>query len=130
MAFFASSTGYYPTRMSSYELPEMKAALEQYPQFQVAVDELRATEESPATAGAVFGTFAGARPLVEEAMEAYMLGTAATAEDALNDAADKANEKNRAYPDQRAPASGNEGDQEEREDAEDDARVERMAGWE
>jgi sn-glycerol 3-phosphate transport system substrate-binding protein len=96
-AFFASNTGYYPTRKASYDLPEMKEALAKYPQFQVAVDELRATEESPATAGAVFGTFAGARPLVEGAMEAYMLGTASSAEDALNDAADKANENLEEY---------------------------------
>jgi hypothetical protein len=45
----------------------------------------------------VFGTFAGARPLVEGAMEAYMLGTASSAEDALNDAADKANENLEEY---------------------------------
>jgi sn-glycerol 3-phosphate transport system substrate-binding protein len=91
-AFFASNTGYYPTRKAAYDLPEMKEALTKYPQFQVAVDELRATNESPATAGAVFGTFAGARPLVEGAMEAYMLGTAASAKDALDEAASTANE--------------------------------------
>jgi sn-glycerol 3-phosphate transport system substrate-binding protein len=96
-AFFASNTGYYPTRKAAYDLPEMKAALEKYPQFQVAVDELRATSESPATAGAVFGTFAGARPLVEGAMEAYMLGKASSAKEALDDAADKANENLQEY---------------------------------
>jgi sn-glycerol 3-phosphate transport system substrate-binding protein len=102
-AFFASNTGYYPTRQASYDLPEMKEALEKYPQFQVAVDELRATQESPATAGAVFGTFAGARPLVEGAMEAFMLGTAATAKDALDEAAATANENLEEYNSTVAP---------------------------
>jgi sn-glycerol 3-phosphate transport system substrate-binding protein len=102
-AFFASSTGYYPTRQAAYDLPEMKEALAKYPQFQVAVDELRATQESPATAGAVFGTFAGARPLVEGAMEAYMLGTQPTAKDALDEAAATANENLEEYNSTVAP---------------------------
>jgi sn-glycerol 3-phosphate transport system substrate-binding protein len=91
-AFFASNTGYYPVRQAAYDLQEMKDALERYPQFQVAVDQLRATQASPATAGAVFGTFAGTRPLVEGAMEQFMLGQAATSQAALDDAANKAND--------------------------------------
>lgn len=91
-AYFASSTGYYPTRKAAYDLPDMKTALAKYPQFQVAVDELRSTEASPATQGAVFGTFAGARVLVEGAMEQYMLGKTATAKEALDAAASKAND--------------------------------------
>lgn len=102
-AFFASNTGYYPTRQAAYDLPEMKDALAKYPQFQVAVDELRATAESPATAGAVFGTFAGARPLVEGAMEAYMLGTASSAKEALDEAAATANENLEEYNSTVAP---------------------------
>jgi sn-glycerol 3-phosphate transport system substrate-binding protein len=96
-AYFASSTGYYPTRKAAYDLPEMKTVLAQYPQFQVAVDELRSTEASPATQGAVFGTFAGARVLVEGAMEQFMLGSAATAKEALDDAASKANDNLEEY---------------------------------
>lgn len=91
-AFFASNTGYYPTRKAAYDQPEMKAALAKYPQFQIAVDQLRATKAGPATAGAVFGTFAGARPLVEGAMEQFLLGKVATAKAALDDAANKAND--------------------------------------
>ncbi|HUP27541.1 MAG TPA: ABC transporter substrate-binding protein [Chloroflexia bacterium] len=96
-AFFASSTGYYPTRKAAYDLPEMKDALTKYPQFQVAVNELRSTEASPATQGAVFGTFAGTRVLVEGAMEQFMLGKAATAKEALDDAANKANDNLEEY---------------------------------
>jgi sn-glycerol 3-phosphate transport system substrate-binding protein len=91
-AFFASNTGYYPTRKAAYEQADMKTAITKYPQFQVAVDQLRSTQASPATAGAVFGTFAGTRPLVESAMEQFMLGKAATAQQALDDVAKKAND--------------------------------------
>ncbi|MDQ2807674.1 MAG: ABC transporter substrate-binding protein [Chloroflexota bacterium] len=92
-AFFASNTGYYPTRKAAYDQPEMKAALAKYPQFQIAVDQLRATTAGPATAGAVFGTFAGTRPLVEGAMEQFLLGKFDSAKAALDDAASKANDK-------------------------------------
>jgi sn-glycerol 3-phosphate transport system substrate-binding protein len=91
-AFFASSTGYYPTRKAAYNEQVMKDALAKYPQFQVAIDQLHATEKSPATAGAVFGTFAGTRPLVEGAMEQFLLGQMPSAKAALDDAANKAND--------------------------------------
>lgn len=96
-AFFASNTGYYPTRKAAYEQQEMKDALAKYPQFQKAVDELRSTQASEATQGAVFGTFAGTRPLVEGAMEQFLLGTFSTAKEALDDAASKANENLQEY---------------------------------
>lgn len=91
-AFFASNTGYYPTRKSAYDQQLMKDALAKFPQFQKAVDELRSTTATPATQGAVFGTFAGARPLVEGAMEQFLLGTFPTSKAALDDAASKAND--------------------------------------
>jgi sn-glycerol 3-phosphate transport system substrate-binding protein len=96
-AFFASNTGYYPTRKAAYDQQLMKDAIAKYPQFQKAVDELRATKATPATQGAVFGTFAGARPLVEGAMEQLLLGTFPTAKDALDDAANKANDNLEEY---------------------------------
>ncbi len=96
-AFFASNTGYYPTRKASYDDPLMKDVLTKYPQFQIAVDEMRNTEASPATAGAVFGTFAGTRVLVEGAMEQFMLGKATSAKAALDDAASKANDNLTEY---------------------------------
>lgn len=91
-AYFASSTGYYPTRKAAYDQQPMKDALAKYPQFQIAVNELRSTEASPATQGAVFGTFAGTRVLVEGAMEQFMLGKSPSAKAALDDAAKKAND--------------------------------------
>ncbi|MDQ6695300.1 MAG: ABC transporter substrate-binding protein [Chloroflexota bacterium] len=91
-SFFASNTGYYPTRRAAYDQPEMKAAIAKYPQFQVAVDELHRSPKTPATAGAVFGTFAGTRILVEGAMEQFLLGQSASAQAALDAAAGKAND--------------------------------------
>lgn len=88
-AFFASSTGYYPTRKAAYAQPEMKAALAQYPQFQVAVDQLHASPASPATQGAVFGTFVKGRANTQTAIESFLSGKFPTAQAALDDAARK-----------------------------------------
>jgi sn-glycerol 3-phosphate transport system substrate-binding protein len=96
-AFFASNTGYYPTRKAAYDQQVMKDALAKYPQFQKAVDELHATTPGYPTQGAVFGTFAGARPFVEGAMEQFLLGSFPTAKDALDDAANKANDNLTEY---------------------------------
>jgi sn-glycerol 3-phosphate transport system substrate-binding protein len=90
-AFFSSNTGYYPTRKAAYTQPEMKDALVKFPQFQVAVDELRSTSASPATQGAVFGTFVKARGNVQGAMEQFLSGKFPTAQAALDDAAKKSN---------------------------------------
>ena len=86
-AFFSSNTGYYPTRKAAYGVQDMKAALALYPQFQVAIDELRATTASPATQGAVFGTFVKARSNVQSAMEQFITGKVPTAKQALDTAA-------------------------------------------
>ena len=88
-AFFSSNTGYYPTRKAAYAEPEMKDTLAKYPQFQVAVDELRTTAASPATQGAVFGTFVKTRSNVQAAMEQFLSGKFPTAQAALDDAAKK-----------------------------------------
>ena len=71
-AYWSSNTGYYPIRKAAYYVQEMKDTLAKYPQFQVAVEQLRATEASPATAGAAFGTFVSARQNIEAAMEQFM----------------------------------------------------------
>ena len=46
-------------------MPEMKDTLAKYPQFGVAVEQLRATESSFPTQGAVFGTFLQTRLAIE-----------------------------------------------------------------
>ncbi len=91
-AFWSANTGYYPIRKASYNVQEMKDALAKFPQFQTAVDQLRATEASPATAGAVFGTFVATRTNIQGAMDQFMTGKFPTAKAALDDAAKKSND--------------------------------------
>lgn len=91
-AFWSANTGYYPIRQAAYNDQLMKDTLAKYPQFQVAVDQLRATEASPATAGATFGTFVSARQNIEAAMEQFMTGKTSTAKAALDEAAKKSND--------------------------------------
>jgi sn-glycerol 3-phosphate transport system substrate-binding protein len=86
-AFFASNTGYYPPHTAAYAVQDMKDALALYPQFQVAIDELRATKASPATQGAVLGTFVKTRTNVQSAMEQYISGKVPSAKQALDAAA-------------------------------------------
>jgi sn-glycerol 3-phosphate transport system substrate-binding protein len=92
-AFWSSNTGYYPIRKAAYDVQEMQETLTQYPQFRVAIEQLRATEPSPATAGAVFGTFTPARDAIQAAMEQFMTGKIANAKAALDQAANQANDK-------------------------------------
>jgi len=69
----------------------MKDTLAKYPQFGVAVEQLRATEESFPTQGAVFGTFLQTRLAIEAAMEQFITGKM-DAKAALDDAANKSND--------------------------------------
>jgi sn-glycerol 3-phosphate transport system substrate-binding protein len=92
-AFWSSNTGYYPIRQTAYEVQEMKETLNKYPQFRVAIEQLRATEPGPATAGAVFGTFTSARDAIQAAMEQFMTGKIASAKAALDQAASQANDR-------------------------------------
>ena len=96
-AFWSSNTGYYPIRKAAYEVQEMQEALHKYPQFRVAIEQLRATEPSTATAGAVFGTFTPAREAIQAAMEQFMTGKIASAKAALDQAASQANDKLEEY---------------------------------
>ncbi|HEX2910162.1 MAG TPA: ABC transporter substrate-binding protein [Chloroflexia bacterium] len=95
-AFWSSNTGYYPIRKAAYNVKEMQDTLAKYPQFKIAVDELRDTEASPATQGAVFGTFVSARQNIEAAMEQALSGKAGV-KAALDDAAKKANDNLSEY---------------------------------
>jgi sn-glycerol 3-phosphate transport system substrate-binding protein len=86
-AFFASSTGYFAPNTAAYAEKEMKDMIAQYPQYQIAIDELRATPASAATQGASIGTFVKTRANVQSAMEAFITGKVGSAKDALSGAA-------------------------------------------
>lgn len=79
-------TGYFPVRRSAYDDQMVKDNMAKYPQFQTAVEQLRASPDISATHGAVFGTFAAARQQIEGAMENTVLGKT-TASEALKAAA-------------------------------------------
>ncbi|MDQ6603069.1 MAG: ABC transporter substrate-binding protein [Chloroflexota bacterium] len=89
--FFHIGTGYFPIRKDAYDLPEVKANTEKYPQFQTAIDQLHANPSNPATSGAVLGVFTQSRTTdVEGAIEETLLGKS-TAKVALDKAAAASN---------------------------------------
>jgi sn-glycerol 3-phosphate transport system substrate-binding protein len=96
-AFWAVSTGYYPVVQAAYELPEMQAGLEQYPQFQVAIDQIRLTDIAPANTAHVSGIFVPYRTHYVEAFDLFMTGQFATAQEALDSAVATSNEQLEEY---------------------------------
>lgn len=96
-ATWSLNPGYYPIRKAAYDVQEMKDTLAKYPQFGVAVEQLRATEPSFPTQGAVFGTFLQTRLAIEAAMEQFMSGSVTDAKAALDDAASKSNDTLNEY---------------------------------
>jgi len=68
------ATGYYPVRKESYNLAVVQENTKKYPQFTTAIEQLRASKQTPATAGAVMGPFTQARALVNTAIEETLLG--------------------------------------------------------
>lgn len=92
-AFWSSTTGYYPVRRAAYALPEMKDALKKYPQFQVAIDQIRSAPADAYNAGGVSGTFVPTRQAIQKAMDEFWTGKVASAKTALDDAAVKMNDQ-------------------------------------
>ena len=68
------ATGYYPVRKESYNLQVVQDNTKKYPQFTTAIEQLRASKQTPATAGAVMGPFTQARALINTAIEEALLG--------------------------------------------------------
>ncbi len=83
-------SGYIPSRVSSHDLPAALQIVEQYPQFQVAVDQLAESPVTIATAGALMGAFLESREAVTSGIEAMILQGKEPA-DALAQAAAEAN---------------------------------------
>ncbi len=69
-----ASTGYFPTRVSSYDLPEVKQRQEQFPQYGTAADQVRNSPNTPATEGALVGRFNQLRDSVTRAFEQVLGG--------------------------------------------------------
>jgi sn-glycerol 3-phosphate transport system substrate-binding protein len=91
-----AGTGYIPTRASSLELQAAQDVVAQYPQFQVAVDQLAESPTTRAAAGPLLGPYAQVRAAVATAIEEMLL-TGKDPAAALADAATEANKAIQEY---------------------------------
>ncbi len=90
------NTGYYPVRKESYDLAEVVENTKKYPQFTTAINQLRDSKQTVATAGAVMGPFTQARALIANATEETLLGKS-TAKAALDKATNDINQALELY---------------------------------
>jgi sn-glycerol 3-phosphate transport system substrate-binding protein len=72
-AQFHVDTGYFPVRVSSWNMEPARTLHEQFPQYTVARDQLMRSPINPATNGAVIGPFTKVRDSIEEAFEHVLL---------------------------------------------------------
>lgn len=96
-AYWSVNTGYIPVRLSTYQLPDMKAALTKYPQLQDAIDQIRAAPTSTTNAGCVAGNLLTERNNVQQAIDSYLTGKVSSAQAALDQAAQKSNDSLNEY---------------------------------
>jgi sn-glycerol 3-phosphate transport system substrate-binding protein len=95
--WWSANTGYYPVTRSSYDTADMKEGLSKYPQFQVAIDQIRSAPEDTFNSGVISGTFVPMRQEVQKGMDAFWSGKTGSAKDALEAAQIKANEQLEEY---------------------------------
>lgn len=88
-AEWASATGYFPITTATHEEEVFKQNIEEFPQFQTAIDQLHAS--NPESQGAFLSVFPEARQIVENEIE-NMLNGSATPESAAQEMADQINE--------------------------------------
>jgi len=99
-AQWQSDTGYYPVVKSAYDQTPSKDFSTKYPQFQVAINEIRDSPQNRFTNGAVLGVMPQARQRTQKMIESVLLGkeTSQAALDAavteMNAAIDKYNKAN------------------------------------
>jgi sn-glycerol 3-phosphate transport system substrate-binding protein len=99
-AQWQSDTGYYPVVKSAYDQAPSKDFSTKYPQFQVAISEIRDSPQNRSTNGAVLGVMPQARQRTQKMIESVLLGqaTSQAALDAavteMNAAIDKYNKAN------------------------------------
>ncbi|MGQ9910003.1 MAG: ABC transporter substrate-binding protein [Candidatus Flexifilum sp.] len=96
-AFWAVNTGYYPVVRAAYDLPEMQAGLERFPQFQVAIDQIRMAPITNANTAHVSGIFVPYRTHYVAAFDQYFTGQFASAQEALDSAVAISNEQLEEY---------------------------------
>ncbi|MFZ5870085.1 MAG: ABC transporter substrate-binding protein [Actinomycetota bacterium] len=94
-ASWHTGTGYFPISKGALELPEDVQWREQYPQFDVAVQQLQDTELTTATQGCLLGVMPQARKAAEDGLEKAILG--ADPQQAMSEAADGLLEQIESY---------------------------------
>ena len=93
---WSADTGYFPVRMSAWDMEPAATLHALYPQFTIARNQLVASPVNPATAGALLGPFAQVRESVENAFEQVLVG-GETPRQALDRAVDEANRAIQRY---------------------------------
>ncbi|HLG66122.1 MAG TPA: extracellular solute-binding protein [Ktedonosporobacter sp.] len=96
-AYWSSNTGYIPVRTSTYQLADMKATLAKYPQFQDAIDQIRAAPTNFPDAGCVAGNMLTECNDIQQAMDNFLTGKTSSAQAALDQAAQSANDSLTEY---------------------------------
>jgi sn-glycerol 3-phosphate transport system substrate-binding protein len=85
-AYWHTMSGYFPIRVTAYDVPLAQEWREQYPQFKTAVDQLHLAPNNRVTQGGLIGVFPTARQTIEGAIEEVLAGVA-TPQEALDKAA-------------------------------------------
>ena len=83
-------TGYFPVRVSSWDMEPAASLHRDFPQFTVARDQVLRSPRNKITAGAVIGPFTQVRETISEAFERVLVG-GETPEEALDRARSESN---------------------------------------
>lgn len=88
-AEWTTKTGYFPVTTEVYETDQYQTYLEEYPEFQTALDQLHLAEVHPVTQGAYIGVYPEIRVIMEDMIERILSGEVSV-EDGLNQANEQA----------------------------------------
>lgn len=91
-----SGSGYFPLRLSAYELPPAKEVEAKYPHFRVAVEQFLKAPSTRATQGALLGNFVEVRQTIQRAVEEMILKSKDPGQ-ALDDAAKEVTKQIQEY---------------------------------
>ncbi len=81
------NTGYLPTRLSAMESEELQALYEEYPQYKVAIDQLEYARPRP-----MENAYPEVTTILKQAIEKAILDPNVSPQEALDEAAEKANQ--------------------------------------
>ena len=93
-AYWNAQTGYFPVTTAAADEEVYKQNMEQYPQFQTAIDQLH--DSAPQYAGALLSVFPESRQIVETEIE-EMLNGSQSAEDAVKAITEQVNDSIENY---------------------------------